>query len=112
MAPGCRKGFSCKGDRDNDAHQESKRIHSLLGVYPAAANPPGLQAAAESPAMDQGGLSGIKSKAKEAGVEIMDCDETGFSSQDNRGRGYSPKGVTPVRNVTGKRFITSRKANM
>lgn len=50
---------------------------------------------------------GIKAKAKEAGAEIMWCDETGFSSEDNRGRGYSPKGVTPVRNVTGKRFSTS-----
>lgn len=49
----------------------------------------------------------IKEKAKEHEADIMWCDETGFSSEDNRGRGYSPKGVTPVRNVTGKRFSTS-----
>jgi transposase len=49
----------------------------------------------------------IKEKAKEEQADIMWCDETGFSSEDTRGRGYSPKGKTPVRKVTGKRFTTS-----
>jgi len=50
---------------------------------------------------------GIKARAKQQGAEIQWCDETGFSSEDHRGRGYSPKGVTPVRHVTGSRFSTS-----
>lgn len=49
----------------------------------------------------------IKSRAKEENAEIQWCDETGFSSEDNRGRGYSPKGVTPVSYGTGSRFSTS-----
>lgn len=49
----------------------------------------------------------IKKLAKTEGAEIQWCDETGFSSEDNRGRGYSPKGVTPVRYGTGSRFSTS-----
>lgn len=49
----------------------------------------------------------IKAKAKKEKAEIQWCDETGFSSEDNRGRGYSPKGITPVRYGTGSRFSTS-----
>jgi transposase len=49
----------------------------------------------------------IKAMAKEENAEIQWCDETGFSSQDNRGRGYSPKGKTPVAYGTGTRFSTS-----
>jgi len=49
----------------------------------------------------------IKAKAKREKAEIQWCDETGFSSEDNRGRGYSPKGITPVRYGTGSRFSTS-----
>jgi len=49
----------------------------------------------------------IKSRAKREDAEIQWCDETGFSSEDHRGRGYSPKGITPVTYVTGSRFSTS-----
>jgi transposase len=49
----------------------------------------------------------IKARAKSENAEIQWCDETGFSSEDNRGRGYSPKGVTPVTYGTGSRFSTS-----
>ena len=49
----------------------------------------------------------IKARAKNENAEIQWCDETGFSSEDNRGRGYSPKGITPVRYGTGSRFSTS-----
>jgi transposase len=49
----------------------------------------------------------IKARAKQENAEIQWCDETGFSSEDNRGRGYSPKGVTPVSYGTGSRFSTS-----
>lgn len=34
-------------------------------------------------------------------------DETGLSSEDHRGRGYAPKGRTPVVNVSAKRFSIS-----
>ena len=49
----------------------------------------------------------IEAKAKQENAEIHWCDETGLSSEDNRGRGYSPKGKTPVAYKTGKRFTTS-----
>lgn len=49
----------------------------------------------------------IKAQAKKEKAEIQWCDETGFSSEDHRGRGYSLKGVTPVRYKTGSRFSTS-----
>lgn len=49
----------------------------------------------------------IKTRAKQENAEIQWCDETGFSSEDHRGRGYSPKGITPVTYVTGSRFSTS-----
>ena len=49
----------------------------------------------------------IKVRAKKERAEIQWCDETGFSSEDNRGRGYSLKGVTPVRYKTGSRFSIS-----
>lgn len=49
----------------------------------------------------------IVRKANEESAEIHWGDETGLSSEDNRGRGYSPKGQTPVLFSTGKRFSTS-----
>lgn len=49
----------------------------------------------------------IKARAKTENAEIKWCDETCFSSEDNRGRGYSPKGITPVTYGTGSRFSTS-----
>lgn len=49
----------------------------------------------------------IQKRAKKEDAEIYWGDETGLSSEDNRGRGYSPKGITPVRFTTGSRFSTS-----
>jgi transposase len=49
----------------------------------------------------------ISRQAHEEGAEILWGDETGLSSEDNRGRGYSPKGQTPVVYSPGKRFSTS-----
>ncbi|NLE06180.1 MAG: IS630 family transposase [Crenarchaeota archaeon] len=49
----------------------------------------------------------IKERAKAENADIYWGDETGLSSEDNRGRGYSPKGKTPVRFGTGARFSTS-----
>lgn len=39
----------------------------------------------------------IKKKAKSENAEIHWADETGLKSHDHRGRGYSPKGKTPIR---------------
>jgi transposase len=39
----------------------------------------------------------IEQKARNEGAEIHWADETGLCSHDHRGRGYSPKGKTPVR---------------
>jgi len=39
----------------------------------------------------------IEKKAKREGAEIHWADETGLKSHDHRGRGYAPKGQTPVR---------------
>jgi len=50
---------------------------------------------------------GIARKAHEEGAEIFWGDETGISSEDNRGRGYAPRGRTPVVYGPGKRFSAS-----
>ena len=50
---------------------------------------------------------GIARKAHKEGAEILWGDETGISSEDNRGRGYAPKGQTPVVYGPGKRFSAS-----
>ena len=39
----------------------------------------------------------IKSNAKSEGGQIQWLDESGIKSHDHRGRGYAPKGKTPVR---------------
>src|SRR5690606_29998244 len=39
----------------------------------------------------------IKEKARSEGAEIHWCDEAGLKGHDHRGRGYAPKGRTPVR---------------
>lgn len=39
----------------------------------------------------------IKERAKVEGAEIHWADESGIKSHDHRGRGYAPKGKTPVR---------------
>jgi transposase len=49
----------------------------------------------------------IQRRAKKEKAEIYWGDESGLSSEDHRGRGYSPKGKTPVRYTTGARFSTS-----
>ena len=43
-------------------------------------------------------------QAKREGAEIHWGDETGLRSDDQRGRGYSPKGKTPVRRLSAKRI--------
>lgn len=45
----------------------------------------------------------IVARAKAEGAEIHWGDETGLRSDDVRGRGYAPKGRTPVVRVTSKR---------
>lgn len=45
----------------------------------------------------------IEKRASKEGAEIHWGDETGLHSEDQIGRGYSPKGVTPVRKQSGKK---------
>lgn len=45
----------------------------------------------------------LAQRAKEEGGEIHWGDETGICSEDQVGRGYAPKGKTPVRKHPGKR---------
>lgn len=49
----------------------------------------------------------IKQRAKAENAAIYWGDETGVSSEDHRGRGYSLKGQTPIRYKTGSRFSIS-----
>ena len=46
----------------------------------------------------------IREKAKDCGGIVLWQDETGFRSQCSHGRSWSPKGVTPIKETTGKRF--------
>lgn len=50
----------------------------------------------------------IQRKARQEGAEIHWGDETGLRSDDVNGRGYAPKGKTPVRRAKG----TPEKTNM
>jgi transposase len=50
----------------------------------------------------------IENKAKKEGAEIHWGDETGIRSDDVNGRGYAPKGKTPIRRSKG----TPEKLNM
>lgn len=45
----------------------------------------------------------IAEQAKCEGAEIHWGDETGLRSDDQRGRGYAPKGKTPIRRMAAKR---------
>ncbi|MCE4874433.1 winged helix-turn-helix domain-containing protein, partial [Campylobacter coli] len=45
----------------------------------------------------------IADRAKTEGAEIHWGDETGLRSDDVRGRGYAPKGQTPVVRICNKR---------
>jgi len=49
----------------------------------------------------------VVAKAKQDGGIILWLDETGFRSECSHGRSYSPRGVTPIREVTGQRFGTN-----
>ena len=49
----------------------------------------------------------LKRAAKRDRGIILWLDESGFRSECSHGRSYSPKGVTPVKRVTGKRFGTN-----
>ena len=46
----------------------------------------------------------IRAKAAQAGGILLWQDETGFRSDCSHGRSWSPKGQTPVKEVTGQRF--------
>jgi transposase len=46
----------------------------------------------------------IRSRARRENAEIYWADQTGFRSDDQRGRSYSKRGTTPVVHGTGKRF--------
>lgn len=46
----------------------------------------------------------IERRAKEEGAQILWGDETGVSNQDQRGRGYAPRGQTPVVRGMAKKF--------
>ena len=46
----------------------------------------------------------IREKAKDCGGVLLWQDETGFRSQCSHGRSWSPKGQTPIKDATGKRF--------
>ena len=50
----------------------------------------------------------IRARARQKGAEIHGGDETGLRSNDVNGRGYAPKGRTPVRWMRG----TAKKVNM
>jgi transposase len=47
---------------------------------------------------------GIEAEAKAEGAEIHWLDEAGLRSDCQHGRGYAPRGQTPVQKVPGKRF--------
>jgi transposase len=49
----------------------------------------------------------IERRAKREGAQILWGDETGISNQSHVGRGYSPRGVTPVARGMAKRVTTS-----
>jgi transposase len=49
----------------------------------------------------------IVARSRREKAQIHWGDETGLSSEDHRGRGYAPKGHTPVVNVSAKRFSIS-----
>jgi transposase len=54
----------------------------------------------------------VAGRAKAEGAEIHWLDEAGLRSGCNGGRGYSPRGHTPVVPVTGKRFGVSFLATL
>lgn len=49
----------------------------------------------------------VKRAARRDGGVVLWLDESGFRSECSHGRSYSPRGVTPVKRVTGKRFGTN-----
>jgi transposase len=49
----------------------------------------------------------IAKRAKAQKADILWCDETGVSNQDHAGRGYAPRGQTPVVRGVARRVSTS-----
>ena len=49
----------------------------------------------------------IAKRARNEGAHIHWCDQTGISSEDHRGRGYSPIGQTPIAGTQAARFSIS-----
>ena len=50
---------------------------------------------------------GIAKRAQQEGARIHWCDQTGISSEDHRGRGYAPRGHTPIAGTRAARFAVS-----
>jgi transposase len=48
----------------------------------------------------------VRNARRDGGI-ILWLDESGFRSECSHGRSYSPRGVTPIKEVTGKRFGTN-----
>ena len=46
----------------------------------------------------------IRAKARRTGGILLWQDETGFRSECSHGRSFSPRGVSPIKEVTGQRF--------
>ncbi|MCC5790161.1 MAG: IS630 family transposase [Opitutales bacterium] len=49
----------------------------------------------------------IKAKARQEKADIYWGDETGVNNQDQTGRGYAPRGKTPIRQAMAKKVSTS-----
>lgn len=49
----------------------------------------------------------IETRAKAEKAELQWGDETGISNGDQRGRGYAPRGKTPLVNINARRFSVS-----
>ena len=54
----------------------------------------------------------IEAEAKKDGAEIHWLDEAGLRSDCQHGRGYAPKGQTPVQSVPGRRFSVNFLATL
>ncbi len=54
----------------------------------------------------------IALRAKDEHAQIQWCDETGLSSEDNRGRGYAPQGQAPVAGTQAARFSVSMMSSV
>jgi len=99
-----RRGVDRSPLRDSIESQECRQVSQALGIHAAEALEEGLRAVPRS-----GGrwlnedYPIIAARAKQEGAEIQWGDESGLRSDDVRGRGYTPKGQTPVLRVNVRR---------